>query len=68
MNKYGLTFLECRRLNVSCKNCFKFGKCTKTIIKGEKMNWFNFFVYLGIFLITAIIWYFIVYYVIDWFK
>ncbi len=32
------------------------------------MNWFNFFVYLGIFLITAIIWYFIVYYAIDWFK
>ena len=32
------------------------------------MNWYNLFVYLGIFLITAITWYFIVYYVIDWFK
>ena len=31
------------------------------------MNWDNLLVYLGIFIITVIIWYFIVYYVIDWF-
>ena len=32
------------------------------------MNWYNILVYLGMFIITTIIWYFIVYYVIDWFK
>jgi len=32
------------------------------------MNWFNFFVYLGMFIIGVLFWYFIVYYIIDWFK
>lgn len=31
------------------------------------MNWINLLVYLGIFIITAVIWYFIVFYVMDWF-
>jgi len=30
------------------------------------MNWINILVYLGIFLATALIWYLIVYYVLDW--
>ena len=31
------------------------------------MNWINLLVYLGMFIIGAVFWYFIVYYVIDWF-
>lgn len=32
--------------------------------RGGKMNWYNIFVYLGIFIGTAIIWYVIVYYIL----
>ncbi len=30
------------------------------------MNWYLIFVYLGVFLGTAFVWYFIVFYVLDW--
>jgi hypothetical protein len=30
------------------------------------MNWTNIFIYLGIFIGTALIWYLIVFYVLDW--
>lgn len=30
------------------------------------MNWINLLIYLGMFIISAIMWYFIVFYVMDW--
>lgn len=52
--------IACYRRNVSCKNCYEFGKCDKQAMQKPKIKWFNIMVYGGMMLMTALLWYFII--------
>lgn len=60
-----LKFMECKRLNVSCKNCFSYGKCGKQIIQKPKIKWYNIIIYGSMSISSIFIWYYIVKFLIN---